>query len=394
MNLLQQIVAASPDTRYRRVGYGRLMPFTLLSRYVAREVIVPAVLALAIIGFLAVAVEFREKLAFIAVEYLTAMDVVKLLACFLPTLVTFVIPITYMMGVLLAFGGLSQNNEITAMKASGIPLKRVMAPVITLGALLSAGSFVLQDWVQPAALKTANQLMFVELPLRISLETLPTGRMNEFGNWRVYIRERDEETRTLRQVDILEEKPDGSVWAYWAESAQVIGTGANKRVIMKNCHLIMPDAGHGPMTMVLDDAELTLPAVKSDKIRNRRRTLSLSELLDEERQASASRAQADTVNVRDDLRSIRWEIADRIALSLSCLAVSLLAAPLAVRGYRSGRSYSFAIGFTLILAYQVLRLLMEPETLMPLSLNILWGSVPNLAVAAAGIWALWRVDRV
>ena len=371
-----------------------LLPFKLLTRYTLWEVAVPTGLALAVVGFLALAVELREQFREMPVENLTAVDVARLLVYFLPSLVVFVIPITYMMGILLAFGRLSQNNEITAMKAAGVPLKRLVVPVIVCGGLLSVGSFYLQDWVQPIALNRANQLMFIELPVRATLDVLPTGKMHEFAGWRVYIRERDPTTRTLKDVEILVPQSGGTVLAYWAESARLIREGNTPKILMSHGHLILPLAGGGATRMVLEDAKLSVPSLSARRVRSARRSLPLRALLKEEARLTEEYAKGRTTRSKDELRKMRWEIGERIAFPLSCLAVSLLAAPLAVRGHRGGRSYSFAIGFTIIFVYQFTRLLLEPESLHSLAEAILRGSMPNLLLLVAGLWALWRVDRV
>ncbi|MCP4646042.1 MAG: YjgP/YjgQ family permease [bacterium] len=370
------------------------MPVKILSRYTLKEVAVPAFLSLAVVGFLAVAVELREKLKDIPIEHLTGSDVGRLLLYFLPTLVVFVIPITYMMGILLGFGRLSQNNEITAMKAAGIPLKKVVVPVIALGALLSLGTFYLQDRVQPMAMQRAKNLIFKELPLRVTVDMLPTGRMHQFGDWRVYIQRRDPETRTLYGVEILQPNSDGTLNAYWAKSARLIEENGQSILSIPEGHMIKPQGDSNVFWNRLENAGLKVPEIAPQKVRSARQTLTLSQLFAEEGNLEVKYASHKARNIKQELRKVRWEIAERFSLPLSCLAVSLLAAPLAVRGSRGGRSYSFAIGFGIILFYQVLRLLLEPGSLHPLSYNLIVGLLPNILLGLAGMWALWRVDRV
>ena len=366
----------------------------LLSKYTLKEVAVPAVLALLIVGFLAVIVELREKSENIPIEYVRVVDIARLLFYFLPSLVAFVIPITYMMGILLAFGSLAQNNEITAMKAAGIPLKRVLLPVLVAGALLSAVTFLLQDQVQPLALQRAIDLMYRELPMRGTVDILPAGRMHEFGPWRVYFRERDPKTGTLHGIDLLKENEDGSVWAYWAESARVEKDGAQSIIHINNGRLIMPQEDGTAVQTGLQDTRIALPSVTAERARDVRDALGLSALLEDEKEMTAAIKASPSHTLRNDLRDVRWQIADRIAMPLICLSVSLLAAPLAVRGARGGKSYSFAIGFILVLAYQSMRILLEPSSLHPLSEVIARAMVPNLLIGGLGIIAVWRVDRI
>ena len=372
------------------------LPGKLLSRFILMEVLVPTGLALVIVGFLGVASEFRECFRDLPVdaEYVTGNDVARILLYLLPTLVTFIVPITYMMGILLGFGALAQHNEITAMKAAGVPLKRLLVPVIAFGAVLSAGAFVLQDAVQPAALRRASDLIYRELPMRATIDMLPTGKMHQFGDWRVYIRERDPETKTLYDVDILQPQPNGDLWAYWAKSARLTRHGANQALTIYDGHVIMRQRDGGASRNIITEATLRAPPIAAAKGKSKRREWPLSILLKNEGEFETEYEVSRSRSAKDELRKIRWEIGDRLSLPLSCLAVCLLAAPLAVRGSRGGRSYSFAIGFSIIIGYQVLRLLMEPDSLHSMGVVIALSLVPNMVLTVLGLWALWRVDRV
>ena len=72
----------------------------------------------------------------------------------------------------------------------------------------------------------------------------------------------------------------------------------------------------------------------------------------------------------------------------------ILNTPLGARAQRSGRSYTFAMGFAIILSYYVLQMLMEPKALYSLGVVLVRAWIPNLALSIAGIIFLWRVDRV
>ncbi|HRU04980.1 MAG TPA: LptF/LptG family permease [Candidatus Brocadiia bacterium] len=60
-------------------------------------------------------------------------------------------PTALLCAVTLVFGRMSGDNEIIAARSSGAPPERLVAPVLLLGALASAGSFVLNQWTLPEA---------------------------------------------------------------------------------------------------------------------------------------------------------------------------------------------------------------------------------------------------
>lgn len=383
----------TPSPRALRVVFDRL------TRYCLSEIAVPAILAMLIIGFIGVANELRERRGPLSdvLDYISGWEMARLILYFSPTLVAYLIPIAFMMGILLAFGRLAQNNEITAMKAAGIPLKRLVIPVVLVGALLSAVTFVLQDRVQPQAIARANQLIFNELPQRVTLDVLPVGVMKEIGGVRVYFEDRDIATRTLKEIVVIQQR-DGRNIIYRAETAQfekATVEGGESRLVLRKCRVISPAPGDDKTDQTSDEVTVTLAPAMFSKAPGGHRSMTMPELIEEEKRATANFKNAgNNRNARENLRTLRTEISDRITLPLACLAVSLAAAPLAVRAPRSGRSYSFAIGIALLGGYYLLRILLEAKSVHPLEDYIIRGLAPNIVLCIVGLWALWRVDRV
>ncbi|MCC6491085.1 MAG: LptF/LptG family permease [Candidatus Hydrogenedentes bacterium] len=381
---------AAPVKHRRHGPYGGL-----LTRYTLREIAVPALLAIVVIGFVGVAQELSEchREKNLPLEFISAWDVARLVFYFSPMLAAYIIPITYMMGILLAFGGLAQNNEITAMKAAGIPLKRAIAPVIVTGLLLSGLSFVLMERVQPWAAAKANHILFIELPQRITLEVLPTGSVQKIGDWRVYFAGRDAANKTLTGIVIRVPKQNGE-WVFYAKEARFVDDPKGAVLVLKDGYIIVPQQDDTVTRAVFSDWSMPVPATMERTIPGLRRTMSLNELLAKEQQVAKLQTARPSRENTEDLRKIRTEIADRLTLPLACLAVSFIAAPLAVRSPRSGRSYSFALGFAIIFVFYMLRMLLDPSNLVTLNDAVLRGLVPSLVLCAAGAVAVWRVDRV
>jgi lipopolysaccharide export LptBFGC system permease protein LptF len=411
----------------------------LVNRYLLRQIAAPAALAVTAIAVVAVANELQERVKRLPVAQMTLGDISRLAFYSLPTLVAYVVPITYMMGILLAFGRLSQNNELVAMKAAGIPLKRILVPVLVVGALLSGACLLVQDRVQPWAIRKVNDLIQFELPLRVTLDVLPTGIMQEFGDWRVYIGGKDLKTNTLENIVILKPEADGRAAAYYAASARLTRDNGQSRLEMTEVNLIPPgQSGYvtpmrtASMWLAVPKPVLDKPLVphkpvplrelygkeqaleqevaregseplKADlrKVREEindrlsaRRGLTIRELYANQRELTAAVERTSSEPLKLALLKLRRELADRLSLPFACLAVTFAAAPLGARAKRSGRSYTFAMGFIIILVYYVLQMLVMPKSLYPLWWGIVRAWTPNLVLCAVGALFLWRVDRV
>lgn len=343
-----------------------------------------------------VANEFRERYKDLPIAYISVLDLARLVLYFLPAVAPIILVITYMMGILLAFVRFSQHNEITAMKAAGIPLKRVVMPVIVGGAFLAVASFLIQDCVQPWALSRANVLVYRDLPKRITLDMLPAGVMHSYRNLRVYFGEKDAETGTLRNVDVRDTTQGGQGRSYYAESAQLVTEpDGTSKLLMRRGRIIFPSIDGGTIvSSQFSNFEFIIPPLGEQEVTGQRRMMPLRQLLNEEAAEAAECRARPSDEAKSTLRKTRLEIKERIVWPMACLAVSLVAAPLAVRGRRAGKSYSFAIGFTIGLVYFILTPLLEPRGLRPLAAVIARGLIPNVLFCLVGVWAIWRVDRV
>ncbi len=386
--------------KWRRPGRPAIT--TRLSRYLMAEIAGPAILAMLVIAFVGVGNELRERAEVIEVGLISAWDLGRLVLYFMPTLITYIVAVTYMIGILMAFGALNQSNEFVAMKAAGIPLRQLVVPVILWGGVLSIFCFVLQDRVQPWAWKRVNTLLYEELPQRATLEVLPVGVMHQFGNSRAYIGGRDLATKTLYDITIIQPEPDRKSTVFYAKSAQFVREPSGMKLVLHDAHCLFPTSQDMYGRSKLDNYSLPLPSPESLKAPSLRRTLHLSELFDEEKALLVSHQEARANNFsaeeqthrKTELLRMRNEIAERITLPLAVLAVSFVAAPLAVRSQRGGRSYSFAIGFVVILAFYLLQTMLESGSLKSMSEIMVRGLLPIVLFTAIGIWATWRVDRV
>jgi lipopolysaccharide export system permease protein len=76
-------------------------------------------------------------------------DVVLFVLYSLPAILALAVPFGALLGALMAVGRFSSDNELLAMRACGLPLRRVLIPLLAMGLLLSLVSFVFNDYFLP-----------------------------------------------------------------------------------------------------------------------------------------------------------------------------------------------------------------------------------------------------
>jgi len=367
---------------------------TQLDRYILKQILAPTALAFFLIAFLAVSNEIRERGDLLLGEILEFRDLARLAVYFLPTLLSFVVPIAFLFGILMGLGQLVARGEIGAIQSAGIPLSRLIAPVVATGAVLAVTCLVVQDRLQPWAIHEAYDLIERELPERATIDMLQPGVMHEYEGWRVYFAYRDPATQVLYDVDIVRPDDEGGAWVFHAETATLRELGDARVLELAKGHWVSPKN----LRSTFDSQELDLPArAQSPSARRLRLGMNLAELFESEKRRTEDYQNSGSYSLRIELLKERQEIAERLSLPFAALAVSFTAAPLALwgrRGRRGARTQLFSSGLGILLLYYLLLAAMEPRSLHDLDDYLLRLWIPNLALIGFGVFLIWRVDRV
>lgn len=120
------------------------------------------------------------------------------------TMVPMALPLAVLLASLMVFGNLGEKFELTAMKASGISLFRIMRPLIVFMGLVAIGAFFFQNNVLPVAQTKMWTLLFsvrqkspeVEIPERSFYGAIP--------NMQLYVGSKDQETGMLYNMLIYD----------------------------------------------------------------------------------------------------------------------------------------------------------------------------------------------
>lgn len=136
---------------------------TLINRYILSTFIKITSLSLAAFVGIYLLVDFFEKVDDFLEHQAAAEYYFTYFACKTPLIISQVLPLTILMGVFLTLGGLTKNNELTAMRAGGISLFKIITPLLIAATLLSAVNFALNEYVVPAGTKAANHILRTEV---------------------------------------------------------------------------------------------------------------------------------------------------------------------------------------------------------------------------------------
>jgi len=296
-----------------------------------------------------------------------------------PYFATYSLPFATLFAVLMAFGRLSDSNEITAMRTSGWSLGRVAAPVVFTGLAVTMITLAMGEWVVPHA-EARYLTLFHEVVSRpapeIQHQVLFRERIDGVDSI-FYAHELNSLTGTMGRVTIVQFEAQRPVRLIEAEMARYSPSGW----LLTRGRFYLLTAG-GVVTD-FEEWRIALPRTPRQLIAARRDPfeMTIAELRQHIRRLAATGESAARYAVGLQVK---------IALPASSVIFALLAVPLGLRPLRAGKSIGFGLTVLVLVTYYFLMsvtiTLGERGQIPP----FLAAWSPNLLVAAAGGYLLWR----
>ena len=131
----------------------------ILYRYIIKEHIGPFFMGLAVIMFILLMNFLVRYIGQIFGKGLSALTIAKLILFNLPWMVALAVPMATLVAVLMAFGRLSSDNEITILKSSGISLYRIIRPALYAAFVLMIVMIYFNDQILPESNHQAKLML-------------------------------------------------------------------------------------------------------------------------------------------------------------------------------------------------------------------------------------------
>jgi lipopolysaccharide export system permease protein len=177
----------------------------ILSRYLLRQHLAPLGFALAAFTLLMLLRQVAQQFGNLVGKGLPWSVIVEVFLLSLPFIVAMTLPMAVLVAVLYAFSQLAGDNEITAMKASGVGVGRLVAPVLSAAALVAALAFLWSDQVLPRSNHRLRTLL-VDIQRKKPSFSLKEQVINEVVPGRLFLRAArvDPATNKLKDVTIYD----------------------------------------------------------------------------------------------------------------------------------------------------------------------------------------------
>lgn len=368
----------------------------VIDRYVLREVLNPFLFGLGAFTILFFSVETLIGVARMITEaHKPASVIIEYLGCRLPQVLIFTFPMASLMACLLAFGRLSGESELTAMRASGISFFRVAFPALVFFFALSTFSYWLNDAIVPQKMKRAYEILFTSQAKDFYQKALLTApRALKSGlEQMVYAHKFDLEEKSMSGVYIHYFLKDKRRREIYAEKARWNGTAwelHNMRVTEYDEHQNPTTefkAQHGWSGLSPTDSPPDPESISKRDLRPDEMTR--AEL------ATTLKAIAGQGNSELSGKQHRYAVMYHQKASLPWVSFifATFAIPLGVRPHRSSKSMGLGLSLVFILIYYVLMtagmLLGEMGKVDPM----LGAWLPNMVFGAMGLGLLFMAGR-
>jgi lipopolysaccharide export system permease protein len=323
----------------------------ILDRYIFAELMAPFFVSLGALCFVMLTKELLRLVELLVSKGVGLAAVLKVFLHLLPSFLVLTLPIAGIIASITAFGRLSLDKELVAMRASGLSLLRLSRPVLLFSCLVFGLTLALSQWGQPWTSVSLKKVAMNLLRDKLTL-ALDRGVFNEpVPHMVIYVS--DSRTGAARRgIFIADDR-----------------NPADSRIIIAGDYTLLNDPGNSQVGLRLLNG--TVHSHPNDLEQYQHVSFSTYDLrlsldqsvyaaADERPSREAVLAQLERTNWRDAgaLRRLMESYKD-LAFPTAALIFGVLGVPVGIVSKRSGRIGGFAVGVGVVIAYYVLNVLCE-----------------------------------
>ena len=360
----------------------------ILRNYFLKEFIGPLFLSLAVLLFVMVLGNLVKIADMVIRKGVDISTVSKLFLFMIPYLLTYTLPIAVLTGVFMALGRLSSDNEIMAIKASGINLFSLILPLLIVSLILSLVLVIFNDRVIPYA-HYATRKTLVEVGVKNPTACLEPGVfINSFEKYILFIYRIDE--NKLTNVRIYEPQgPDRPTRTIVAKRGEFIAIPEKKMVKLKlidgTADEPNPDNPNNFYKLNFRNYFMSLSlaqAQNKDEIKKKPKDMTINEL-----EAEIEKLRKEGI----EPAPLITEINKKLYLAFSPFVFMLLGCPLAIITRRREKSINFGLTFLVVGIYYLLFIASEALSLQGYAdpKTAIW--LPNIIVGMLGVILTYRL---
>jgi LPS export ABC transporter permease LptG/LPS export ABC transporter permease LptF len=336
--------------------------FRTIDRYVIRESLTPFLLALAVLTFVLEIPPIIDQGEQLIAKGASVVVVSKVLLTLVPQALGITIPMSLLIGLLMALGRLSSDREVVALQACGVSLARLLRPVGTLAVAACAATMYVMIVAVPAANQAFRELTYQVISSITESQIRPHVFFQQFPNLVVYVGDATPEG-AWGNVFVADTGRMDSPRIYTATRGELRIDNVKRQVQIVltdgQSHVISSQEPEKYETTKFERSALTLDPstifpregpLKGD------REMTIAELQQRIAEMDRQRAQAHRTGASDAPFSTHNQIMaiqQKFSIPIACLVFAIIALPLGVTTRKDGKLASFVLGGAVVYLYYI-----------------------------------------
>ena len=372
----------------------------ILDRWILGQLIPPLFFSIAAFTVVSLSVGVLFDLIRKMVEYgLPITLAIRILLLKLPGFLVISFPMSVLLSTLLAYGKLSSNSELLALKSLGINKYRILIPALVLSIFMTGLTFYFNNSLVPRTNKSAESLMRTGLDKSVVIEQghdiffrgysaftdLNTNLSTKRNNYLTQIFfSRLVENNVMKNVTLIDFSKEGYKQILSAkkgiyEESKSAWIFTDGRLISLDEYGNITSIGFTKYTYPLGDGPLKISKIPKDA-----NEMTVKQAIE------AKNLYLQSGNIRE-ARKMSVRIQEKFTFPFACIVFALIGSSLGSKSnLRSSRSQGFGLSVILILVYYVLSFVSSAFGVKGILSPFLSAWLPIIISISGGIYLLKR----
>ncbi|MFH1691248.1 MAG: LptF/LptG family permease [Candidatus Omnitrophota bacterium] len=358
----------------------------ILRNYVLKEFLSAFLISIFVLTFVMILGNLVKLAELIVTKGVSLLLAGKLFLYLIPFLFRFILPIATLAAVLLSIGRLSSDNELVAIRASGVNLFKILMPILVIGLMLSLFSVILNNYLIPASHQKSRETM-MEMGTQNPTAALEPGAfITAFDKFILFIYQIN--GHKFSNITIYEpqgeNRPPRTIMAKRGEFIILPDKKLLKlKLVDGTSDEINPRDPENFYKLNFKTYFMNIDFKKNEdkKVDKKAKSMTLSELREQIVEFKQKRI---------NINPLLCEIHKRTSLSFSCLIFIILGAPFAMITKRREKSINFGLAFVIVALYYLMLIGFEAlsiESNFPPGIAM---GMPDIIFGTAGIIMLYK----
>lgn len=335
----------------------------------------------------------------IAGKGLPILTIIEYFALNLAWILALAVPMAVLIASLSAYGRMSGDGEITALRASGVSPMRLMEPALVASVLVSLSVGLFNNYLLPE-MNHRTKLLRSDIGRKKPTVTIDPGIFSfSIPNYVLRASEVNQMNGRMKEVTIFDSHEAGTQSTISAQEGQLRFVEAEERVLLTlYSGEIHRPAADDPEVYEVTSYDSAVFRIKTPGMMLRRgsssyrgdRELTAGEMW---MRVKEMRSKGEGEHNSRKIDAFLVEIHKKFSIPVACIVFVLIGAPLGMMAHRGGVGVSGGISllfFTIYWAFLVGGEKLSDRGLMSPGIAM-W--TPNILFAIVGIWLIWLAKR-